>query len=133
MNGLLAREKYVFSYRVRFDRDTYRIQFGMLLKTLSGLELGGAKWPINGEAVPFAAAGEEIDVAFTFACLLLPGTYFLNAGVLGLVDDQVVFLDRHVDALMFKVIGLENSIATEKVDFCINGDMTRVIAESQHA
>ncbi|MGC2458709.1 MAG: ABC transporter ATP-binding protein [Gallionellaceae bacterium] len=126
VNGLVVREEYVFNYRVKFDRDVYRVQFGMLLKTLNGIELGGAKWPVDGDAIPFVAEGEEFEMAFTFHCLLLPGTYFLNAGVLGLADDQVVFLDRHVDAVMFKVMGLKDSIATEKVDFCISAELTGI-------
>ncbi len=126
VNGLAVREKYVFTYRVKFDRDVYRVQFGMLLKTLNGVELGGAKWPVDGEAIPFVAEGAELEMAFTFHCLLLPGTYFTNAGVLGLADDQVVFLDRHVDAVMFKVMGLKHSIATEKVDFCISAELTEM-------
>lgn len=132
VNGLVARERYVFSFRVKFDRDIYRIQFGMLLKTLSGLELGGAESSINGEDVPFAAAGKEVQVAISFQCLLLYGTYFLDASVLELVDEEVIFLDRHVGTMMFKVRGLEDSIATEKVDFCISADMTTVSSERQY-
>jgi len=53
--------------------------------------------------IPFVAAGTEIDVAFRFRCLMTPDVYFVNAGVVGLVDGREVYLHRIVDALMIRV------------------------------
>ncbi|MCK4826843.1 ABC transporter ATP-binding protein, partial [bacterium] len=49
---------------------------------------------------------------------LQPGVYFLNAGVLGIVDGSEVFLHRIIDCSMFRVQSEENLLSTSMVDFC---------------
>ena len=65
-----------------------------------------------------ASAGDTYCVEFRFHCLLAPGIYFLNAGVTGSVEDsEETYLDRLVDAAMFRVQANPASIATGTVDF----------------
>ena len=52
---------------------------------------------------PEVPAGTTAQVQMKFSCSLLPGTYFLNCDVLGTIDEVDVFLDRSVDAVMFRV------------------------------
>jgi hypothetical protein len=42
-------------------------------------------------------------VTFSFVNLLSPGTYFMNAGCRGVVDDEDQFLHRVIDAVAFRV------------------------------
>jgi len=89
----------------------------MLIKTVSGYELGGAASHREGQEMPFVAAGSLVNVEFEFSSALLPGTYFVNAGVLGRIGDNNVYLDRVIDAVMFKVLVDTESRATGIVDF----------------
>jgi len=84
---------------------------------VSGLEIGGAASAVHGRGVDLVEAGSEVRVAFRFRCLLGAGTYFLNAGVLGRLAEEEVFLDRQVDAAMFRVMPDIERLATGIVDF----------------
>jgi lipopolysaccharide transport system ATP-binding protein len=92
----------------------------MLIKTISGFELGGATSHTLNNAIECVEQGSTVQVQFRFHCLLQPGVYFLNAGVLGLVDGTEVFLHRCVDTAMFRVQLEENILETGLVDFKID-------------
>ena len=117
VNVLRAGRPYVYAYRARFERTASLVRFGMMIRTVSGLELGGCASAVHGRGVDLVEDGSEASVTFRFRCLLAPGTYFLNAGVLGRLDEQEVFLDRVVDATMFRVLPDGSRLATALVDF----------------
>jgi lipopolysaccharide transport system ATP-binding protein len=117
VNVLRAGHRYVYAYRVRFDRSASLVRFGMMIRTVSGLELGGAASATHGRGLDLVEDGAEATATFAFRCLLAPGTYFLNAGVLGRLDGDEVFLDRVVDASMFRVLPDDARLATALVDF----------------
>lgn len=117
VNILASGGEYRFCYSVALDRDAYNVRFGMLIKTTSGLELGGTSSAPGGEGVPHLAAGSRVNVCFRFRCLLLPGVYFLNAGCSGMENGEEVYLHRLVDAAMFRVQPQEADARTGVVDF----------------
>lgn len=119
VNGLVGNKQYVYKYNVFFSEDAYNVRFGMLIKTITGAELGGAVSSHVEDAIEMILAGTTIQVKFKFFCLLQPGVYFLNAGVVGLVDGQEMFLDRCIDAAMFKVLSGSSPTSTGIVDFNI--------------
>jgi lipopolysaccharide transport system ATP-binding protein len=119
VNNLVCRQEYIYRYKVEFFETVYSVRFGMLIKTITGLELGGAGWPLPSEAEPVVEAGETALVQWKFRCLLLPGPYFLNAGVLGMVDGKETYLDRVIDAIAIRVQQERGLFATTIVDFTI--------------
>jgi lipopolysaccharide transport system ATP-binding protein len=120
VNGLVRGRRYRYCYNVAFDRSATNVRFGMLIKTTSGLALGGAlSSPSLGEAIPLVQAGESVSVEFVFNCYLNPGVYFLNSGVLGFCDHEEIFLHRRIDALAFRILPLDTNSATEFIDFSI--------------
>ncbi|MBE7386044.1 MAG: ABC transporter ATP-binding protein [Leptolyngbya sp. SIO1E4] len=119
VNLLTRNEKYVYRYSVYFADEAFRVRFGMLIKTITGFELGGAGSHATGKEIDHVQAGTLVNVEFEFLCTLLPGTYFLNAGVLGRVDEADIYLDRSIDALMFKVNTETDLTATGIIDFQI--------------
>jgi lipopolysaccharide transport system ATP-binding protein len=118
-NILVRNEYYVYSYSAYFSEDAFRVRFGMLIKTISGFELGGAATHPEMQEIDYIPAGKLVKVNFKFRCALLPSTYFVNAGVLGCIDGEVVYLDRVIDAVMFKVIPELSLTATGTIDFGI--------------
>ncbi|NER79467.1 MAG: ABC transporter ATP-binding protein [Leptolyngbya sp. SIO1D8] len=119
VNLLNRNECYVYSYSVYFLEDCFRVKFGLLFKTVSGLELGGAASHPAGNEIPYISAGSVINAEFKFSCILLPGTYFLNAGLVGRIDNDEVFLDRCIDVIMFKVQPETSLRANGMIDFQI--------------
>ncbi|MEI8372912.1 MAG: ABC transporter ATP-binding protein [Planctomycetota bacterium] len=101
VNVLTPHEEYVIRYSVRFDREANGVEWCTLLKTLQGAELSGIVIPEPCDRP--LPAGSLVEVAFRWRCLLRPGVYFVNAGVLGTVDGESGYLHRIVDAVMFRV------------------------------
>ncbi|MOA26848.1 hypothetical protein D3C78_1476760 [compost metagenome] len=96
----------------------------MMIKTLSGVELGGAvSSPSTGESIPYIAEGTSVQVEFSFECNLNPGTYFLNAGVTGARGDSETYLHRLLDAYLFRVLPVSRNTATGIVDFKCTSDI----------
>jgi lipopolysaccharide transport system ATP-binding protein len=116
VNVLYAGERYAYTYRVHFLRGAASVRFGMLLKTIIGVEIAGAASSTLQKAIDWVDAGTTLEVRFEFNCALAGSTYFMNAGVLGMLGEEEVYLDRRVDVLMFRVIASPERLATGLVD-----------------
>jgi lipopolysaccharide transport system ATP-binding protein len=119
VNYLNSRNSYIYSYTVAFYKPADKIRFGMLVKTLSGFELGGASASASSQSISSVEADTTLVVKFHFKCLLNPGVYFLNAGVTGIVDGNFTYLARCIDVAMFRVQPQSNSQASGIVDLMI--------------
>lgn len=125
VNHLIARRSYIYTYTVEFLQPAQRIQFGMLVRTISGFELGGSAFPIAAELADEITTGSRVTVQFRFQCLLQPGVYFLNAGVSGIIDgESLTHLARYIDVAMFRVYAAEGGYGTGIVDLLIDPTCT---------
>ena len=105
VNVLVPHEEYVIRYRVNFTRPSFQVRWGTMIKNLVGTELSGTAAPhILQPARDYVPAGTVVDAAFRFRLDLLPGVYFANVGLMGVVDSQVKYLHRLEDAMIFRVI-----------------------------
>jgi len=127
VNILVPRCDYLFTYKVYFEKPAINVRCGMFIKTTTGYELGGATTAGIGQGEDIIDAGSTIELRFRFTCLLTPGTYFLNAGVVAQVDGVETFLDRCVDLAMFKVKPAKSSLAVGTVDLMIEPSMNRQV------
>ena len=91
----------------------------MMLKTVTGVEVGGAVTHPQGKGLDYLDRGTNVQVQFRFRAILAPGTYFLNAGVVAILDEGESFLDRCVDATMFKILPEPDSLVTGIADLDI--------------
>lgn len=123
VNILVNRREYIYTYRANFAVDAFNVRFGMLIKTTTGFEVGGAVNAPVSQGIDYIAAGSEVDVRFKFKAALAPGTYFLNAGVLGMVDGAEVYLARVIDVAMFRIQADPDTTATALVDFLIEPEI----------
>jgi len=103
VNMLIRGNTYTLQYEIRFLEDAYRVRYGAKLKTVSGFELGDLMSHPLGDGIEKMASGATLQAALPFRCVLLPGTYFVNNGVVGMKDNKEIYLYRLIDALMFKV------------------------------
>ncbi|HEY0588238.1 MAG TPA: ABC transporter ATP-binding protein [Pseudoduganella sp.] len=129
VNNLRRGRTYRYVYTVTFNRDVRNVRFGMLIKTINGVELGGA---VSANAafdrIPLVAAGAKYKVEFRFNCSLNSGVYFLNAGLQGDIDGVESFLHRLVDIAMFRVSHEMDNLATGIIDFACYPDAELAIA-----
>jgi lipopolysaccharide transport system ATP-binding protein len=119
VNVLQARREYYYTYRVRFDRAASMVRCGMLIKSVTGLDLAGCVTSWTAGSLSWVDAGAMLEVRFKFPCMFGSGAYFLNAGVQGCLDEEEVYLDRWIDAVMFKVIHEPGRLATTTIDLDI--------------
>lgn len=123
VNVLRTGSEYIYTYGVHFDRAAVGVRCGMLFRTTTGLELAGCASAIAGEGIEVVDAGSRALVRFRFRCLLAPGAYFANAGVLGLDGESEHYLDRRIDAVMFRVMPEIDRLATGFVDLEVSADV----------
>lgn len=118
VNCLTSGETYRFTYRVALERDARQVRFGMLVKTTSGVELGGAtSAKQTADGIAHVAAGSALLVEYSFVCRLNEGVFFLNAGVSGDCGEGYHHLHRVVDALCFRVNPQLKRFGLGTVDF----------------
>lgn len=105
VNVLRPGGDYRYRYSVKFDQAAHRVHFGMMIKSLTGIDIFGMASHAEGDAIRHIGAGTLALVEFKFDSNLLPGTYFTNAGCVGASSDEggERFLHRILDAAMFKV------------------------------
>jgi lipopolysaccharide transport system ATP-binding protein len=97
----------------------------MLIKTTSGVELGGASSaPTPAEGIDYVASGTSIRVEYRFVCSLNPGLYFVNAGVSGDVLGENKHLHRIIDAHCFRVFKKLRDNSTGIIDFSCVPEIT---------
>jgi lipopolysaccharide transport system ATP-binding protein len=116
VNVLHTGAAYTYVYEVEFSETAFGVRFGMMVKLVTGFELGGQASHAWGQGLEVVDEGSSVRVRFDFQPLLAPGAYFLNAGVLGLDDQGEVYLHRILDAVMFRVEADTTSLATGQVD-----------------
>lgn len=125
INHLLHNQKYKYKFQVRFNRPATSVRFGMLIKSTTGLPLGGALSAASlVDAISYVNAESIIHVEFYFNCYVNPGLYFLNAGVFGSIGEEEIVLHRIVDAVAFRVLPVENNVATEIINFNFSSETT---------
>ncbi|HKU17749.1 MAG TPA: ABC transporter ATP-binding protein [Candidatus Saccharimonadales bacterium] len=123
VNVLKPGGKYVYVYRVYFQAAAAAVRFGMLIKSITGIEIGGGETSLREDSIPVVSANSTIEVRFQFRCMVAPGAYFMNAGVLGQVGEAEVYLDRRIDVAMFRVMPDAKRLATSMVDFDIQPEV----------
>lgn len=127
VNVLVRGQAYHVRYDVTFDRAARHVRFGMMVKTTTGVELGGGTWPPAGIEGVYAQ-GARVCVRFAFRCHLFAGMYFLNTGVSGEVEGVDTFLHRLVDAVAFRVQPDAANRQSGYVDFDVEATVSEASA-----
>jgi len=117
VNVLVRGDTYVMGYDVEFLQSAQRVRFGTMVKTTTGLELGGGTCPVSGPYPGEFAAGARVSLRFEFRCGLFAGMYFLNCGLVGDVGGTDTYLHRLVDAVAFRVQADPSGKQSGYVDF----------------
>lgn len=118
VNVLRPGDEYLYCYEVAFQSTASTVRFGMMVKTVGGLELGGGVSAHAGSGLMHVESESRAEVVFRFHCLLASGVYFMNAGVVAVGDSgEERYMHRLVDAIPFRVMLDSHQLATGMVDF----------------
>ena len=115
-NVLTKDREYVYSYDIEFDTDAYGVRWGTAVKSTRGVQFGELQSHVPGRGVEHIRSGQIVRAGFPFRCALIPGTYYMNAGVVGIVDGMETYLHRVIDVVMFKVLPVPGLPASGLVD-----------------
>jgi len=126
VNMLIRGEEYVFTFTVSFDEDAYNVFFGTMIRTVTGFPLGGMVTHTRTMPIYLIEKGSVMQPQFAFRCSLLPGSYFVNAGVFALANEAEIPLHRITDAIMFNVLPEPSLLVTGVVDFSIHSQQADV-------
>ncbi len=120
VNHLVWGRHYTYSYSVTFQqRPKESVRFGMMIKSLNGVELGGGVSKEHSLSKGFDKE-QIVEVRFGFKCQLVSGSYFCNAGVEGIRNGERTYLHRIEDAMIFRVMERNESDVTGWVGFVEN-------------
>lgn len=120
VNELVRGERYRICYDVLIEEPHPAVFFRCMIKTISGVELGGGHYPSLKADGYSAKAGELVSVSFEFDCQLNFGTYFINCGV----SDNKVSFHRILDALAFRILSSDaSSSSIGVIDFDVASDL----------
>lgn len=133
VNVLREGEVYNFVYEAKFTMPAFKVRFGMMIRTTSGLEIGGAVSSTPREAVESIAKGASVKATFAFTCQLLPAVYFLNAGVLAHIDGQEQFAARLIDVDMFRVLPNPERLFTGLTDLVLPPELELSLTDTSGA
>lgn len=92
-------------FRTVFHKDVKNPVFGLLIKTLDGLNIYGTNSEIiTGSKYGNVAAGEIIDSEFSLKAVMNSGNYLLSFGVTAQDEDgNDIPLDRRYDSLLINI------------------------------
>lgn len=117
VNCITTGRQYRYEYVVDFTQEIAEVGFGMMIKTVQGLEFAGSTTTFSQKRrIPNVLPGQSFKVSFQFTCRMLPGTYFMNAGTSGVCEGERQFSHRLLDALMIRVAPVEEQTATGFID-----------------
>ena len=110
VNVLIPHKQYEVRFSARFVKPAYQVLWGTQFKTVPGVGVTGIVEPRTPKT--YVPAGCEVEVVFRFRCSLMPGMYFANLGIHGIVDGREGYLHRLVDGLIFRVVAGYNRSTT---------------------
>ncbi len=104
VNVLVVGETYTLRYRVRFFETAWNVKFGVMFKTVDGIEVAGINSVSENQPMDRIESGHTVEVNFRLRMNLAPGTYYLNSGLMADTKSGSGFLHRRVDVMAVRVI-----------------------------
>ena len=129
VNVLSRGGEYTYAYDALFSEDAHGLQFGMMIKSGTGLDIAGQVSHSERDLTEHVSAGEQVRVGFPFRADLAPGTYFLNAGIKGIREGEMLYLHRILDAMAFRVEPVKSDRITGRIDLSLPGAWAEISRE----
>lgn len=104
VNCLTHGCEYTYTYEVEVLTNCFAVVCMCGIRSKEGFELGGIRSHPQESSIEHLSGGTRMRVRFPFRCTLLPETFFINAGVMGVLDGEKTYLHRLVDVVQFRVL-----------------------------
>ena len=103
VNVLVTDEEYIYTYTVTFNMNAENVVVTMGIQTEKGFYIGGSPAPGEKVFIEKIKKREKYLIEWYFRCNLLFGNYYISTAVKSFKDGKGIFLNRIVDAFVFKV------------------------------
>lgn len=103
VNVLQLGREYQFIITGRFLADIERVYFGIHIRSISGAVITGQRYPENGKYIEHIDKSNNFRIKFHFKMIVLPGVYFVGAGIWSTGEKEQTCCHRILDALMFRL------------------------------
>jgi lipopolysaccharide transport system ATP-binding protein len=106
VNALVQHQEYIFSYKVTFFEEAGFLNFGFSIKTEKSVPVSWKVFPGRSKHFSeFVYQGNAVIVNLRFKCLVMPGTYFMNASIRSVNNGEEILLFKGADIFVFRVLG----------------------------
>jgi lipopolysaccharide transport system ATP-binding protein len=106
-NILIVGQRVTWRYNVHFHERAWKVNFGMSLHTVDGVQVAGINTHWEGHYYDEIERDSVVRVSFSLRMNIAPGTYYLESGVIGdtiLGGGEDNFLHRRVDIYAVRII-----------------------------
>lgn len=110
VNVLQQGEECTIKVSIIFNKPMDKPGLGFKVRTLNGVDICGTNTFLADTPIGNVEPGTVTTISFSQKMILNPGTYTLTAGVAEDISKQIIFHDRRLDVLIFKVLGTPASI-----------------------
>lgn len=108
VNSLPMHQKFMLKFNVRFDASFENVRVAWVIKTMSGLILGGGSTHPPGSGISITS-GTSLLVTSHFMNIFAPGDYLIDVGVRGKIEKEDEFIH-----------GITNAIGVRSVCYNLN-------------
>lgn len=109
VNVLQPAQDYRFVVTGKFLSPLSQVHIGIHIRTVSGMTVTGQRYPCGGRHVSAVKPGQAFVTTFHFKMLIVPGTYFVGAGVWA--EQGAHCAHRILDALVIRVDPLDDWVS----------------------
>ena len=118
VNVLQPGGSYQFVVSGRFLTNFAGVFFGIHIKSISGVEIIGQRYPEEGKFVEQVDAGKSFRINFSFRIDILPGVYFVGGGIWSSQEPNCAH--RVLDVIMFRVVPTKKQKSFGYIDSSID-------------
>jgi teichoic acid transport system ATP-binding protein len=113
-------ENFTIRVRALFNKKMKDPMIGFRIRTLTGVDIYGTNTILSNRPIGEIEAGSEVSIDFTQKMRLNQGSYALTSGIAEDVSKQMIFHDRRMDVIIFRVVGNGPSAGLVDMDTSIN-------------
>jgi ABC-type polysaccharide/polyol phosphate transport system ATPase subunit len=105
VNILEHGEEFTIRIQALFKKQMKEPTIGFRIRTLTGVDIFGTNTTLSNRSIGKLEPGSKITVEFNQIMRINKGSYTLTSGIGEEISKQLVFHDRRMDVIVFKVIG----------------------------
>ncbi|WP_019635692.1 ABC transporter ATP-binding protein [Paenibacillus fonticola] len=97
-------ERIIIYLKTEFFEEVFLPVFGVIIKTINGIEVFGTNTKILGSQIDVVSSGTILETEIELPIYLNEGTYFLTFGITDQSGNETVTIDRMIDITFIRIL-----------------------------